>query len=223
MLKILIIEDDKSIDSILSDELNQWGYQTKSIEDFSTVYETFEKFEPNLVLMDISLPYYNGFYWTQRIRQKSNVPIVFISSHSESMDMVQAIQFGADDYITKPIDIAVTRAKIQAVLRRAYDYTMDSEKITYGELTLNLSAALLEGKDVTVELTRTELLILESLFNMKGQIAKREDIINHCWQGDDFIDDNTLAVNMTRLRKKLNGIGFEDLIQTKKGIGYFLR
>ena len=115
------------------------------------------------------------------------------------MDMIQAIQFGADDYITKPIDIAVTRAKIQAVLRRAYDYTVDSEKITYGELTLNLSAALLEGKDVTVELTRTELLILESLFNMKGQIAKREDIINHCWQGDDFIDDNTLAVNMTCL------------------------
>ena len=137
--------------------------------------------------------------------------------------MIQASQFGADDYITKHIDIAVTRAKIQAVLRRAYDYTVDSEKITYGELTLNLSAALLEGKDVTVELTRTELLILESLFNMKGQIAKREDIINHCWQGDDFIDDNTLAVNMTRLRKKLNGIGFEDLIQTKKGIGYFLR
>ena len=223
MLKILIIEDDKSIDSILSDELNQWGYQTKSIEDFSTVYETFEKFEPNLVLMDISLPYYNGFYWTQRIRQKSNVPIVFISSHSESMDMVQAIQFGADDYITKPIDITVTIAKIQAILRRTYDYTLDSDKLAYGELTLNLSSAKLDGDEFSISLTRTELLILESLFNMKGQIAKREEIINHCWQGDDFIDDNTLAVNMTRLRKKLNAIGYSDLIQTKKGIGYFLR
>lgn len=147
MLKILIIEDDKSIDSILSDELNQWGYQTKSIEDFSTVYETFEKFEPNLVLMDISLPYYNGFYWTQRIRQKSNVPVVFISSHSESMDMVQAIQFGADDFITKPIDITVTIAKIQAILRRTYDYTLDSDKLAYGELTLNLSSAKLEEKN----------------------------------------------------------------------------
>nr|WP_297966711.1 response regulator transcription factor [uncultured Mogibacterium sp.] len=223
MLKILIIEDDKSIDSILSDELNQWGYQTKSIEDFSTVYETFEKFEPNLVLMDISLPYYNGFYWTQRIRQKSNVPIVFISSHSESMDMVQAIQFGADDYITKPIDITVTIAKIQAILRRTYDYALDSDKLAYGELTLNLSSAKLEGEEFSLSLTRTELLILDILFNMKGQIAKREDIINHCWQGDDFIDDNTLAVNMTRLRKKLAGVGLDEFIQTKKGIGYYLQ
>ena len=223
MLKILIIEDDKSIDSILSDELNQWGYQTKSIEDFSTVYETFEKFEPNLVLMDISLPYYNGFYWTQRIRQKSNVPIVFISSHSESMDMVQAIQFGADDYITKPIDITVTIAKIQAILRRTYDYTLDSDKLAYGELTLNLSSAKLEGEEFSLSLTRTELLILDILFNMKGQIAKREDIINHCWQGDDFIDDNTLAVNMTRLRKKLAGVGLDEFIKTKKGIGYYLQ
>ena len=223
MLKILIIEDDKSIDSILSDELNQWGYQTKSIEDFSTVYETFEKFEPNLVLMDISLPYYNGFYWTQRIRQKSNVPVVFISSHSESMDMVQAIQFGADDYITKPIDITVTIAKIQAILRRTYDYTLDSDKLAYGELTLNLSSAKLEGDEFSLSLTRTELLILDILFNMKGQIAKREDIINHCWQGDDFIDDNTLAVNMTRLRKKLAGVGLDEFIQTKKGIGYYLQ
>lgn len=223
MLKILIIEDDKSIDSILSDELNQWGYQTKSIEDFSTVYETFEKIEPDLVLMDISLPYYNGFYWTQRIRQKSNVPIVFISSHSESMDMVQAIQFGADDYITKPIDITVTIAKIQAILRRTYDYTLDSDKLAYGELTLNLSSAKLEGEEFSLSLTRTELLILDILFNMKGQIAKREDIINHCWQGDDFIDDNTLAVNMTRLRKKLAGVGLDEFIQTKKGIGYYLQ
>lgn len=223
MLKILIIEDDKSIDSILSDELNQWGYQTKSIEYFSTVYETFEKFEPNLVLMDISLPYYNGFYWTQRIRQKSNVPIVFISSHSESMDMVQAIQFGADDYITKPIDITVTIAKIQAILRRTYDYALDSDKLAYGELTLNLSSAKLEGEEFSLSLTRTELLILDILFNMKGQIAKREDIINHCWQGDDFIDDNTLAVNMTRLRKKLAGVGLDEFIQTKKGIGYYLQ
>lgn len=223
MLKILIIEDDKSIDSILSDELNQWGYQTKSIEDFSTVYETFEKFEPNLVLMDISLPYYNGFYWTQRIRLKSNVPVVFISSHSESMDMVQAIQFGADDFITKPIDITVTIAKIQAILRRTYDYTLDSDKLAYGELTLNLSSAKLEGEEFSLSLTRTELLILDILFNMKGQIAKREDIINHCWQGDDFIDDNTLAVNMTRLRKKLAGVGLDEFIQTKKGIGYYLQ
>ena len=139
------------------------------------------------------------------------------------MDMVQAIQFGADDYITKPIDITVTIAKIQAILRRTYDYTLDSDKLTYGELTLNLSSAKLEGEEFSLSLTRTELLILDILFNMKGQIAKREDIINHCWQGDDFIDDNTLAVNMTRLRKKLAGVGLDEFIQTKKGIGYYLQ
>ena len=126
-MKILIVEDDRTIDSIISEELNQWGYHTQSIGDFTTVYETFKSFNPDLVLMDISLPHYNGFYWTQKIRQESNVPIVFISSHAESMDMVQAIQFGADDYITKPIDIAVTRAKIQAILRRTYDYTLESD------------------------------------------------------------------------------------------------
>ena len=222
-MKILIVEDDRTIDSIISEELNQWGYHTQSIGDFTTVDETFKSFNPALVLMDISLPHYNGFYWTQKIRQESNVPIVFISSHAESMDMVQAIQFGADDYITKPIDIAVTRAKIQAILRRTYDYTVESDKLSYGALTLNLSSAKLEGQDFSVDLTRTELLILEILFNMKNQIAGREEIMNHCWQGDDFIDDNTLAVNMTRLRKKLSGVGLGELIQTKKGIGYFLQ
>ena len=222
-MKILIVEDDRTIDSIISKELNQWGYHTQSIGDFTTVYETFKSFNPDLVLMDISLPHYNGFYWTQKIRQESNVPIVFISSYAESMDMVQAIQFGADDYITKPIDIAVTRAKIQAILRRTYDYTLESDKLSYGALTLNLSSAKLEGQDFSVDLTRTELLILEILFNMKNQIAGREEIMNHCWQGDDFIDDNTLAVNMTRLRKKLSGVGLGELIQTKKGIGYFLQ
>ena len=132
MFRILIVEDDIIISSIISEELSQWGYKTRGIDNFNDVYDDFKEFEPDLVLMDITLPQYNGFYWTQRIRQESNVPIIFISSHSESMDMIQAIQFGADDYITKPIDIAVTRAKIQAVLRRAYDSTMDSEKITYG-------------------------------------------------------------------------------------------
>ena len=137
--------------------------------------------------------------------------------------MIQAIQFGADDYITKPIDIAVTRAKIQAIIRRTYDYSVDTDRLLYKDLTLSLSSARLEGKNFSLDLTRTELLILEVLFNMKEKIAKREEIINHCWQGDDFIDDNTLAVNMTRLRKKLSAAGLSNLIQTKKGIGYFLQ
>lgn len=222
-MKILIVEDDKSIASLLGDELRQWGYQIKIVEDFNDVRGEFEIFEPELVLMDITLPYYNGFYWTQIIRSESNVPIIFISSHTEAMDIVQAMQFGADDYITKPIDIAVTRAKIQAILRRTYDYVVDTDKITYKNLSLNLSSAKLEADDFSLDLTRTELLILEILFNLKNQIAKREEIINHCWQSDDFIDDNTLSVNITRLRKKIAEVGLTDLIQTKKGIGYFLK
>lgn len=222
-MKILIIEDDKTISALLGEELRQWGYQTKETEDFNLVLETVKDYEPNLVLMDITLPSYNGYYWTQKIRQESNVPIIFISSHSESVDIVQAMQFGADDYITKPVDIAVTRAKIQAILRRTYDYALDSDRLSYGEMTLNLSSAKLEGENFSLGLTRTELLILEVLFRRKNQIAGREEIIDHCWQGDAFIDDNTLAVNMTRLRKKLSGAGLDDLIQTKKGLGYFLR
>lgn len=156
-MKILIIEDDKTISALLSEELRQWGYQTKEVEDFNLVLETFRKYDPKLVLMDITLPSCNGFYWTQKIRQESNIPIIFISSHSGSVDMVQAMQFGADDYITKPIDIAVTRAKIQAILRRTYDYALDGDRLSYGETTLDLSSAKLEGADFSLELTRTEL------------------------------------------------------------------
>ena len=181
-----------------------------------------EEFKADLVLMDITLPYYNGFYWTQKIRQNSNVPIIFISSHNNSPDMVSAMQFGADDYITKPIDINLTRVKIQAILRRTYEYTMQSDKMTFEGISLDTSRAKLSGEGFEIDLTKTELLILEALFSIKGQIARREDIMNHCWQGDDFIDDNTLAVNIARLRKKLDAVGYKDLIQTKKGIGYYL-
>lgn len=221
-MKILIVEDDQTLFQLLANELNQWGYETKGVENFNEVYEEVLHFQPELILMDVTLPYYNGFYWTEKIRQHSKVPIIFISSHSESMNIVQAMQYGADDYIVKPIDIAVTRAKIQAVLRRAYDYVVESDKLTYKNLSLNLASCKLEGQDISLDLTRTELLILESLFIAKGDIAKRESIIEHCWQSDQFIDDNTLAVNMTRLRKKLMKVGLSDFIMTKKGVGYYL-
>lgn len=221
-MKILIVEDDQTLFQLLANELNQWGYETKGVENFNEVYQEVLHFQPELILMDVTLPYYNGFYWTEKIRQHSKVPIIFISSHSESMNIVQAMQYGADDYIVKPIDIAVTRAKIQAVLRRAYDYVVESDKLAYKNLSLNLAACKLEGQDISIDLTRTELLILECLFLAKGDIAKRESIIEHCWQSDQFIDDNTLAVNMTRLRKKLTKIGLYDFIMTKKGVGYYL-
>ena len=221
-MKIFIVEDDENIVELLSDELRQWGYETKAVKDFNDVANEIGRYNPNLVLMDITLPYYNGFYWTQKIRQNSNVPIIFISSHNNQVDMVSAMQFGADDYITKPIDINLTRVKIQAILRRTYEYTMPVDKPVFEGISLDISKAKLLGERFCIDLTKTELLILEYLFNMRGKIAKREDIMNHCWQGDNFIDDNTLAVNITRLRKKLSNVGYKEFIQTKKGMGYYL-
>jgi len=221
-MKIFIVEDDENIVELLGDELRQWGYETKAVKDFNDVANEIGRYNPNLVLMDITLPYYNGFYWTQKIRQNSNVPIIFISSHNNQVDMVSAMQFGADDYITKPIDINLTRVKIQAILRRTYEYTMPVDKPVFEGISLDISKAKLLGEGFFIDLTKTELLILEYLFNMRGKIAKREDIMNHCWQGDDFIDDNTLAVNITRLRKKLSNVGYKEFIQTKKGMGYYL-
>lgn len=221
-MKILIVEDDRNIARLLSEELKAWAYETYEIRDFSKVVEEVEDLKPDLILMDISLPFFNGFYWTQEIRKKSKLPIIFISSHTESMDIVQAMNFGADDYITKPIDIAVTRAKIQAVLRRAYDYKIDSSVLEFDKAYLDLSQAKISFGTASAILTRTELMILESLFEAKGDIVMREDIIEKCRQDENFIDDNTLAVNITRLRKKLRRIGKANLIQTKKGMGYFL-
>lgn len=220
-MKILIIEDDRDIVLLLSDELRSWGYEARGIDNFNNIIQEYKKYKPNLILMDITLPYYNGFYFTKEIRKISNVPIIFISSHNDSIEIVQAMQFGADDYITKPINIFVTREKIKALLRRTYDYTIDNDKLSYKNLILDLAKATLLGENFLFSLTRTELLILEVLFK-NNKIATREEIINNCWQGENYIDDNTLAVNITRIRKKLKDNGIVDLIKTKKKIGYYL-
>lgn len=220
-MKILIIEDDRDIVLLLSDELRSWGFEARGIDNFNNIIQEYKKYKPNLILMDITLPYYNGFYFTKEIRKISNVPIIFISSHNDSIEIVQAMQFGADDYITKPINIFVTREKIKALLRRTYDYTIDNDKLSYKNLILDLAKATLSGENFLFSLTRTELLILEVLFK-NNKIATREEIINNCWQGENYIDDNTLAVNITRIRKKLKDNGIVDLIKTKKKIGYYL-
>ena len=221
-MKIFIVEDDNDIAEILANELSVWGYDTVCVKDFNNVLDEFKAEKPELVLMDIILPYFNGFYWCQKIREISKVPLMFISSKSEDIDIVQAMQFGGDDYIVKPINIQIVRAKIVALLRRSYDFAEDTDYLTFGNVKLLLSAAKLEFIGKVAELTRTELMILETLFKDKGAVSKREKIMDKCWQEENFIDDNTLAVNMTRLRKKLAEIGLADFIQTKKGIGYFL-
>ena len=221
-MKILIVEDDNNIAEILANELSVWGYDTVCVKDFNNVLDEFKSEKPELVLMDIILPYFNGFYWCQKIREISKVPLMFISSKSEDIDIVQAMQFGGDDYIVKPINIQIVRAKIVALLRRSYDFAEETDYLTFGNVKLLLSAAKLEFMGKATELTRTELMILETLFKDRGAVSKRDKIMDKCWQEENFIDDNTLAVNMTRLRKKLAEIGLDDFIQTKKGIGYFL-
>jgi hypothetical protein len=221
-MKILIVEDDNDIAEILANELSVWGYDTVCVKDFNNVLDEFKSEKPELVLMDIILPYFNGFYWCQKIREVSKVPLMFISSKSEDIDIVQAMQFGGDDYIVKPINIQIVRAKIVALLRRSYDFVEETDYLIFGNVKLLLSAAKLEFMGKVAELTRTELMILETLFKDRGAVSKRDKIMDKCWQEENFIDDNTLAVNMTRLRKKLAEIGLDDFIQTKKGIGYFL-
>lgn len=220
MLKIMIVEDDPTIASILAKELEKWNYTPYLVTDFQNILEQFQVEGPQLVLMDIQLPAFNGYHWCQEIRKVSQVPIIFISSRSENMDIVMAIQMGADDYIQKPFDLTVTLAKIQALLRRTYDFTEKDNYLRVGEVVLRAGESKLIYKEAEIDLTRNELRTLELLFQHKNDYVSREAIMVHLWEDESFIDDNTLAVTITRLRKKLKNMGLEQLIVTKKGLGY---
>lgn len=230
-MKILIIEDDRTIREYLGRELINWGYDVFLQENFQNPIEDFDKIKPDLVLLDVILPNRNGYFWCQEIRKISNVPIVFISSKNEALDIVTGMQAGGDNYITKPFDLYVVRAKVEAILRRTYDFS-DTKKYDfisqdYGRIELDCSRGLLlcsAGEPAgQIDLTKTEIMILQELIKAQGGFVSRQAIIEVCWQGEDFIDDNTLAVNVARLRKKLNNMGLENLIITKKGVGYGLR
>lgn len=221
-MKIYIIEDDPTIAQSLSRELEKWDYEVRTVQDFTQIDGEVAAYAPHLILMDIVLPYFNGYYWCAEIRKTSNVPIIFISSKAENMDVVMAVQMGGDDYITKPFDTTVVLAKIQALLRRTYDFSQEADALSWNGIRLYPGEAKLAAKGETIDLTRTELVILDALFQAKGAFVRRETMMEKCWAGDSYIDDNTLAVNVTRLRKKLNEIGLNDLIVTKKGIGYGL-
>lgn len=221
-MKILIIEDDENIVRVLSSNLEKWDYEVFAADDFNNIMEIFHSFKPQLVLLDIVLPFFNGYYWSGEIRKVSTVPIIFISSKSEDMDIIMGMQFGGDDYITKPLNMEILIAKIQAVLRRSYNFVNEIEYLKFGDVQLYLSENRVEFCGASAALTKTELLILDTLFRKQGGVAKREEIMDRCWQSDNFIDDNTLAVNIARLRKKLQSIGLSDFIKTKKGSGYFI-
>ena len=220
MYKILIVEDDKTIARVLKEHLEKWGYAVETIEDFQNVLETFITFDPQIVLMDIGLPFFNGHHWCSEIRAISKVPIIFISSADDNMNIVMALNMGGDDFITKPFDLNVITAKVQALLRRTYSFKEQTNLIEHKGAVLNLSDATLAYQDQKIELTKNEYRILQTLMANVGKIVSRDDIITALWEDDSFVDDNTLTVNMTRLRRKLSEAGLSDFITTKKGIGY---
>lgn len=221
-MKIFIAEDDKEITRAIAEELLCWGFEVVIAKNFNELAEEIFSENPDLILMDIGLPSFNGFYWCSKIREVSNVPLMFISSRDSDIDIIRAVQFGGDDYVVKPINLPVLIAKIKALLRRSYEFMKESDYLEFSGVRLLCSEVALLYSDKRMELTKTELLILEALFKAGGGVAKRADIMDRCWQEDSFIDDNTLAVNMNRLRKKLSQIGLEQFIGTKKGLGYYL-
>ncbi len=222
MQKIMIVEDDEVISSILKQHLNKWNYDVYVVENFENIVEDFIQQQPMLVLLDISLPFYNGYHWCQEIRKISEVPVIFISSMNENMNIVMAMNMGADDFISKPFDLNVVTAKIQALLRRTYSFNKQSQLLTYKDLILNLLDATIMYQDIVVDLTKNELKILQLLFEKAETFVSREDMMMELWQTEQFVDDNTLSVNVNRLRKKLDVFPITSLIQTKKGIGYKL-
>ena len=210
------------IASAIQKHLETWNYEVYVIDDFEHVLEKYVQIQPELILLDISLPFYNGYHWCEQIRKISSVPIIFISSASENMNIVMAISMGADDFITKPFDFSVLTAKIQALLRRTYSFSKSMQVLTYKELVLNILDATISYQEQTIDLTKNELKILQILFEKSETFVSRDDLMMALWQSNEFIDDNTLSVNMNRLRKKLEDFHIEHLIQTKKGLGYKL-
>jgi two-component system response regulator protein BraR/BceR len=220
--KILIVEDDSVIAQALASHLSKWNYNTRCIEDFKNIIEEFDQYEPQLVLLDIMLPFFNGFHWCQEIRKVSEVPIIFLSSANDNMNIVMAMNMGGDEFIEKPFDLNVVTAKVQAILRRSYSFQGTVNVMEYHGAVLNLNDATLANGEQKLELTKNEFRILQMLLENAGKIVSRDSIITRLWESDEFIDDNTLTVNIARLRKKLEQIGLEQMIRTKKGIGYMV-
>lgn len=223
MYRILIVEDDPVIAKQVGGYLTKWGYEVKRVLDFSDVLSDVAGFEPHLVLMDIGLPFYNGYYWCGEIRKVSKVPILFLSSASDNMNIIMAVNMGGDDFVAKPFDLEVLAAKIQAVLRRAYSFQEASSLLEHCGVLLNMTDMSFLYKGEKYDLSKNEFRILQILFEHAGNTVTREEIMRRLWDDECFVDDNTLTVNVNRLRKVLEGAGLQDFIVTKKGVGYQLR
>ncbi len=222
MYKILIIEDDLTMAQAIQKEMTAWGNEAEYVQDFRNVMKTFAEYDPHLVLMDITLPFYNGYHWCSEIRKVSDVPVIFISSASDNMNIIMAVNMGGDDFIAKPFDLGVLTAKIQAVLRRTYDMSGKVPVLEHRGAMLNLYDTCLTYEGKKISLTKNEFRILQTLMENKGRLVSRETLMTKLWETDDYIEENTLTVNIARLRKKLENAGLQDFITTKVGEGYII-
>lgn len=222
MFKIFVVDDSQIISEKLKNELEKWGFEVILAEDFERVFDTFKGEKPDLVVMDIGLPFYDGYFWTRKIRDISNVPIIFLSSKEDTMNKIMAMEMGADDFVSKPFEIDLLLAKIKAILRRAYDYKENLSRLEIRGLILDLKSMDISYGEKSLDLSKNEFKILETLMVNKGNVVSREKLMTSLWSTDIYIDDNTLTVNISRLRKSLAGLGIGDFIKTKQGLGYYV-
>lgn len=222
MYRILIVEDDRGIAQAIQQQAQMWELDARCVQNFRNVLAEFSEYDPHLVLLDISLPFFNGYHWCGEIRKVSKVPIIFISSAADNMNIVMAMNMGADDFISKPFNQSVLIAKIQAMLRRTYDFAPSVHVLEHRGAMLNTGDNTLTIGDEKIPLTKNEYIILLTLIENKGRVISREKLMEQLWQTDSFVDENTLTVNVSRLRKKLDGAGLDEFITTKFGVGYII-
>lgn len=222
MFKIFLVEDDIGIGEAITKQAKAWDLEVRLVEDFHNVINEFVSYDPHLVLLDISLPYFDGYYWCNEIRKVSKVPIIFISSANSNMDIIMAMNMGGDDFVTKPFDFGVLVAKMQALLRRTYNFSNSNSVYEHKGAILNTNDDTLLYNGEKIELSKNEYRILLCLLQNIGKVVSREKLMDNLWQTDTFIDENTLTVNINRLRKKLESYGLKDFITTKFGVGYII-
>ena len=222
MYKILIVEDDRGIAEAIKEQAKMWDLQAQCVQNFRNVLADFADYDPHLVLLDIALPFFNGYHWCSEIRKVSKVPVIFISSASANMNIVMAMNLGADDFIAKPFDQGVLMAKIQAMLRRTYDFAAAVPVLEHRGALLNTGDNTLTYEGERIDLTKNEYRILLALMENKGKVVSREKLMERLWETDSFVDENTLTVNVNRLRKKLDAVGLTEFITTKFGVGYII-
>lgn len=222
MFKIFVVDDSKIISEKLKQWLEKWGFEAILVDDFEKVIDIFKCENPDLVVMDIALPYYDGYFWTRKIRDLSNVPIIFLSSKEDTMNKIMAMEMGADDFVSKPFEMDLLLAKIKALLRRTYDYKDNLDRLEHRGLVLDLKSMTVVFSNKSIDLSKNEFKILETLMVNKGNVVSRDKLMTSLWSTDIYIDDNTLTVNISRLRKSLAGLGVDNFIKTKQGMGYYV-